>query len=285
VTHDHPPGRVVAVLGRGLVAADQPILRADDLGALRGEGIFETMHVRAGQAWLLDAHLDRMTRSADRLSLPLPDRTQLVELAELALSAWPAAEGALRLSVTRGPEDGGPPTVYATVFAVTAPTRAARRDGISVLTASLGYPVHARTSAPWLLGGAKTVSYAVNMASQRWAQQQGAQDVLWISTDGYALEAPTSTLIWLDGRRLCTVPATSTGILAGITAQWLLSHADELGYEAAEQLVRPAELAGAAGVWLVSSVRGLAEIRILDHVARPACEATAKLAAVLGFPD
>ena len=52
--------RVVALLGVGVVPADTPILRADDLGALRGDGIFETMHVRDGRAWLLDEHLDRM---------------------------------------------------------------------------------------------------------------------------------------------------------------------------------------------------------------------------------
>ena len=53
----------MAVLGRGVVPADTPILRADDLGALRGDGIFETMHVRRGHAWLLDEHLARMARS------------------------------------------------------------------------------------------------------------------------------------------------------------------------------------------------------------------------------
>ena len=52
------------------------------------------------------------------------------------------------------------------------------------------YPPRLRQDAPWLLGGAKTLSYAVNMASQRWAQSIGAQDVLWVSADGFALEAP-----------------------------------------------------------------------------------------------
>jgi len=40
---------VVAVLGRGVVPPDTLVLRADDLGALRGDGIFETMHLRAGR--------------------------------------------------------------------------------------------------------------------------------------------------------------------------------------------------------------------------------------------
>ena len=52
--------RVVVLLGRGAVPADTPVLRGDDLGVIRGDGIFETMHVRDGRAWLLDQHLARI---------------------------------------------------------------------------------------------------------------------------------------------------------------------------------------------------------------------------------
>ena len=60
--------RVVAVLGRGVVPAETLVLRADDLGVLRGDGIFETMHVRGGRVWLLDEHLARMAASASRVA-------------------------------------------------------------------------------------------------------------------------------------------------------------------------------------------------------------------------
>ena len=69
---------VLAVLGPdlapALAPADVPILRADDLGAVRGDGVFETVHVRGGSAWQLDAHLDRMAGSAARMELALPPR-------------------------------------------------------------------------------------------------------------------------------------------------------------------------------------------------------------------
>jgi 4-amino-4-deoxychorismate lyase len=276
---------VVAVLGRGVVPAHTPILRADDLGALRGDGIFETMHIRAGRPWLLDEHLTRMAGSATRLELPLPARSALVELVDQAASAWdPGVEAALRLVCTRGPEGGGPATVFATVAPVADPTRHARREGVAVATASLGFPVAARGAAPWLLGGAKTLSYAVNMASLRWAGAHGADDVLWLSSDGYALEAPTATLVWLAEGTLWTVPPEETGILAGITARWLLDHAGSLGFGAGERLIRPSDLAGAEGVWLVSSVRGVAEVRSLDGVARTPATHTKLLLDLLGFP-
>jgi 4-amino-4-deoxychorismate lyase len=273
------------VLGRGRVPAETPILRADDLGALRGDGIFETMHLRAGRPWLLDEHLDRMARSAARLDLALPPRAALVELVGEAATGWDAGtEGALRLVCTRGPEGGGPVTVFATVAPVPAVARAGRREGVAVVTAPLGLSVAAREAAPWLLGGAKTVSYAMNMASLRWAATQGADDVLWLSSEGYLLEAPTATLVWLAEGTLWTVPATQTGILAGITARWLLDRADSLGFEAGERLVRPTELSSASGVWLVSSVRGAAEVRSLDGVARKPAAETDALLDLLGFP-
>lgn len=268
-----------------MVPADTPILTADDLGVLRGDGIFETMHVRHGQAWLLDAHLARMAGSAVRLGLALPPAPSLEGLVAEALTTWGAdTEGALRLICTRGPETGSGVTVFATVGPVSAGQRRARREGVAVVTASLGVPAGARPTSPWLLGGAKTLSYAVNMASLRWAEQQGAEDVLWLSTDGYALECPTSTLVWLDGGTLWTVPPEQTGILPGTTARWLLDHAAELGFDAGEKLIRPAELVAAQGVWLLSSVRGAAEIRTLDGVVRKPAADTGAILELLGFP-
>src|SRR6266545_3795372 len=163
-------------------------------------------------------------------------------------------------------------------------TRNARRAGVPVVTASLGFPATGRQGAPWLLAGAKTVSYAVNMAALRWAVAHDAGDVLWLSSDGYALEAPTASLVWLAEQTLWTVPPEPTGILAGITARWLLDHADSLGFTAGERMVRLDELAAADGVWLVSSVRGAAEVRAVDGVARKPAADTDALLNLLGFP-
>jgi 4-amino-4-deoxychorismate lyase len=279
--------RVVAILGKGVVPVDTPVLTADDLGVLRGDGIFETMHVRGGRPWLFDQHLGRMARSAARLDLDLPPREELVDLAAQACAEWPATvEGALRLVCTRGPERAGSVTVFATLSPVGSAQLAARQDGIAVATATLGYAAAARTEAPWLLGGVKSLSYAVNMASLRWAAANGMDDVLWVSADGYALEAPTATLVWLAGAELCTVPADTTGILPGTTARWLLDHAGKLGYAAAERMITPAELSEVQGAWLLSSVRGVAPIRTLDGVTlpySPASSQTTGIRALLGY--
>ena len=66
---------VVGVLGRGIVAAEEPVVRADDLGLARGDGCFESCRVltdAAGHSVVerLDAHLYRLQRSLDSLDIP-----------------------------------------------------------------------------------------------------------------------------------------------------------------------------------------------------------------------
>ncbi|MGW0213711.1 aminotransferase class IV [Micromonospora chokoriensis] len=279
------PSTRIAVLGRGLIAADEPVLRGDDLGVLRGDGLFESMHLREGRPWLRDEHLARMTTAAAAVDLDLPPTDTLVDLLDTVCAGWPVqVEAALRLVCTRGSEAGGPPTVYATVTEVPVSSRAARRTGITVAILPLGVPADARTGLDWLPAGIKSTSYAVNSAARRWAHRAGVDDVLWVSSDGYALEGPIANVVWLTGDTLCTVPAATTGILPGTTVAWLLAHAPELGLGAAERMVTPAELHEADGVWFSSSVRGLVELRTLDGVRRDHCPRTPALQALLGFP-
>jgi 4-amino-4-deoxychorismate lyase len=280
--------RVVMVSGTDgvprFVRPEEPLLRADDLGVLRGDGVFETLHVRGGEPFLLTEHLARMARSAARLELPLPAEDRVRDLALAACAGWPAAEeGALRLVCTRGPEDGGEPTLYATVAAVKAAVRTQRHEGIRVVTASLGMTADARGEAPWLLGGVKSLSYAANMAAGRWAAAQGVDDVLFVSADGHVLEGPTSTVVWRDGPALCTVPDT-TGILPGTTAAHLLSRAGSAGLAAELRMAVPEELVAADGVWFCSSVRGIVPVTELDGKALTVDPVTAQLRDLLGYP-
>jgi 4-amino-4-deoxychorismate lyase len=274
----------VAVLGRGLVDPETPILRADDLGVLRGDGVFESLHIRAGKPWLVDEHLARMARSAARMDLALPDEGALRDLVYTACTtADPTIEYALRLVCTRGIDGSDTVTCFATLSPIADTSITPRTTGIAVRTITLGFAAGGRTGNPWLLGGVKSLSYAVNMASQRWAQAQGVDDVLWVSSDGYVLEAPTSTVVWQTGDRLYTVPAETTGILPGTTARYLLDHAADLGFTAGEAMITPAGLASASGVWLLSSIRGIAELRSIDGVPRPASAETARFREFLGF--
>ena len=239
--------RVVLLEGLREVAPTEPVLRADDLGVVRGEAVFETLLVVDGRPCFLDEHLSRMAVSAHRLEIPLPDGFD--ELAHLI--AQGAADAGLRLTMTKGGVG------FAVLFDVAADT-VAQRQGIAVVTLPLGVPSSLRRTAPWLLGGVKSTSYAVNMATSREAHARGADDAIWTSTDGFVLEAPTSTVVaWVDGR--VVTPPVETGILPGTTLR-----ACQRLVEIVPDELSTGALAAADEVALLSSVRGVAPVTSLD---------------------
>ncbi len=251
---------VLALLSGGprLVDPATPVVRADDLGLARGESVFETLRVAGGRPAFLSLHLERLARSAERVAIELPDGW--AELARFAVDAYAAPDGVLRLTCTKG-APGAEPVGFALVTAVPPATVQARQQGVSAVTLQLGVPASLRAAAPWLLGGVKSTSYAVNMASLRAAEDQGAQDAIWISSDGVVLEAPTSTVAWVTGRRLVTPPAEQVGTLPGTTASVALA----LSPVTVETRLGTAdELRQADEVMLLSSVRGVAPVTRLD---------------------
>lgn len=275
--------RRLAVLGTGLVDPDLPLLRADDLGVLRGDGIFETLLVRNGQPWLLDAHLARLAHSAARMDLPVPPAGDWRNLVGTIVAGWPPAnEGILRLVCTRGREETGSPTAYASLATVPTEILRQRRAGAHVLTRSLGLPAQARRDAPWLLGGVKTTSYAVAMAVLRDARRLGADDVIWLSVDGEVLEGPTATVVWAQDSTLYSVPL-DTGILDGTTAAHLMAEAPAHGFAVGIRRTTVADLHGADAVWLLSSVRGVAPVLSIDGRERGDAGLTDRVRTVLGF--
>lgn len=244
---------VLWLLGAPPVQVDPtaPVLRADDLGIARGEAVFETLRVAGGQARFVAAHLERMVRSATRVGFALPSGWEALITA--AVASFPLAEGVLRLTCTK---DGA---AWALLTPVPASTLAQRADGVSAVTLTLGVPAGLRSEAPWLLGGVKSTSYAVNMATLRAAAERGADEAIWLSTDGFVLEGPTSTVVWVTGGQLVTPDPADVGTLPGTT---LAVVAAVVQLEVRRGTAT--ELAAASEVALLSSVRGVAPVVRLD---------------------
>jgi 4-amino-4-deoxychorismate lyase len=250
------------------VPADQPVVTAFDLGLGRGDGVFESVLVTGGGTPYLAPHLARMARSAALLDLPYPGDDVWRALLAALLTDWPAdVDGGCRLYLTRGLGEGVPPTVLALLAPVPAETLRQRTEGISVISLGLGVPADFRATAPWLLGGAKTLSYATNMAAYRHAHARGADDVVLTSLEGRLLEGPTSTVVWATGGVLHT-PPTETGILPGTTQARLFDRAADEGWPTAVTPGSVTELHAADAVWLLSGIRGAATVHTLDGVPR-----------------
>ncbi|MEO6826630.1 MAG: aminodeoxychorismate lyase [Microbacteriaceae bacterium] len=238
-------------------------LRVTDLGAARGDGVFETLGVVTGHPQSVEAHLARLAGSAALLALPEPNLDQWRVAVELAAAVLPTdKQGGLKLVLTRGIESTGTPTGWITA-SIVENEFAERREGIRVVTLERGYPSGLAQRAPWLLAGAKTLSYAVNMAARREAVRRGADDAIFISSDGYVMEAPTATVVVRRGDTFCT-PRTDIGILPGTSQLALFDFYQRAGFRTEEAMIALAELAQSDGVWLVSSVRLAAGVTQID---------------------
>lgn len=257
-----PRPLAVAVLGRGVIDPEMPVIHADDPGLLRGLAAFETLRVYRGRPFALDEHLARLEHSTARMGLELPPRDELAALAREAIEAAGVADCTLRYTVTGGPAGHGP-VALVLVGAIPEGLDEKRSAGIGVITLQLGTDPRARVDAPWLLDGVKSTSYAVNMAARDEALRRGADDAVFLAADGTVLEGPITNVWWRRDQRLFT-PSLDLGILAGVTRAWVMRLADELGYEVEEGWYPRSEMAAAEEAFTSSSVRELMPIVRLD---------------------
>lgn len=277
--------------------ADQPFLLADDLAAVRGDGVFDTLMLHRGTALKRERHLARLQRSAEMLGLARPDTERWEAGIDLAARLWAQAhdgqapDAMLRLVLSRGPEHAageGHETGYITVAAAAPSLPRVRREGIAVQTQARGFSVDLRAEAPWQLLGAKTLSYATNMAALRHASAAGFDDVLFLSSEGEVLEGPRSTLVVeRDGELLS--PPTEIGILAGTTLDALADLAGRKGIPLRRENLLVTDILAADSAWFVSSVTLAARITRLDEHRldgrEPRLDVGALVAEAVGYQD
>jgi 4-amino-4-deoxychorismate lyase len=253
----------VAVRGRGAVDPDEPVLAADDEALLRGRAAFETTRVYDGRPFKLDEHLTRLSGSAERIGLPRVEVEECAELARTALEAAGVPDAVLRLYWTAGREGSGEPTALALVSTIPAHLEELRASGIKLASLPLGLQADLRAFAPWLLGGVKSTSYAVNMAAEAEARRRGADDAVFLASGDVVLEGPVTNVWWRLGRALYT-PALELGILAGVTRATMIAAAAELGYEVREGAFPLSHLASSEEAFTSSSVREVMPVVELD---------------------
>ncbi|MDN5822825.1 MAG: aminodeoxychorismate lyase [Arthrobacter sp.] len=263
-----PAGRLADASAAQLLVTDQ--------GVIRGDGVFESMLYTAGAVRKLDAHLSRLRGSAASCDLDLPGEQSWRAAIATAVARYDQErtadpedpdEAVVKLVATRGPEDQPHGTAWVTVSPAPESGRRQRTEGVAVVLLDRGYDSSLAERAPWLLQGAKTLSYAVNMAALRHAHTLGAEDVIFTSSDGRVLEGPTSTVLLatrVNGVKQLVTPMVETGILPGTTQGAIFAAAEAAGWTLGYGPLEPADLFDADAVWLVSSLRLLAPVTSID---------------------
>ena len=268
---DDPPATPghVWVDGR-ILPADGPHLSVFDRGFQLGDGIFETLRVRGARATELAEHIARLRSSAAGLDIDLPedlDDVLGVGIADLLVANGldgPAGDASVRITVSRGAYRGRgllPPdeTVAATIaiqaWPVVAPPAGHLERGLRLVASAV------RRDPANPLATLKTTSRADYVYARLEARRAGADDALFLTTDGHLSEGTTANIFLVrrgpdDAEELAT-PSLDCAILPGTTRSWLLVWAARAGLRPVEGRLSQADLASADEAFLSSSVAGV----------------------------
>ena len=238
------------------VPAREATVPALDTGALYGDGLFETLRTYGGRPAFLDAHLERLARSAAELEIEVPARAELERAVTAAIAALGAPEAYVRLSVTRGTASA--PGLRAAAAAepaapavLVAPLPAG--DGDTPATAVLLDP---RLSPPAPLHKSLSWQHAV-----RATRAAGGHEGLYVDADDQVTEGITTNVFAILGDVLQTPPADRC--LPGVTRAVVLGLAERAGLEPREAPLGADVLRGADEVVLTGS---LAEVRAVTAI-------------------
>ncbi len=225
--------------GRIGPVAEATVSITDD-GFLRGDGAFEMLKLYAGRPFGFTDHFDRLDRSAAGIFLEY-DRPAFEREVNALIDASGKRDAALRLVLTRGGRRIG----------IVEPLPEFRH-GLSM--SSVRYQTNI------VLTHLKTLSYGGNMRATRLAQRDGADEALLVEPDGTVLEAPTSTLFWVDAEGHLHTPELDTGVLASITRERIM----RLVPVTEDEHSKIGDVLGAAELFLASSLREVQGVSSLD---------------------
>lgn len=209
-----------------------------DRVVLRGDGFFEAMSVVDGKVPVsLDLHLERLATSAAMLDMPQPDAEAFKEACKEVILRYDGGhdDPMLRIIVSRGLDSS---TGVGREFGAGIPSVWFYLDGVgarhstksaTLVSLSSGHDSEAAASAPWLLLGAKSLSYASNMAAEREARRRSADDAVFVTTDGFVLESPHASVVARIGDTFIT-PDPSIGVLHGTTQQEFFAYLRRNGF-------------------------------------------------------
>jgi branched-chain amino acid aminotransferase len=240
-----------------------------DHGFLYGEGIYETLRTYHRLPFLYDRHLRRLRQSAALMALPVPfdDAALLADLRKTMAAHAGLDEAYIRVLLTRGigelsyNHSATPaPSVIIIIKPFVPPPDRTFTDGIrlSLVTVRRNHP---QALNPMI----KSNNLLNNALAMQEALKTGADEALMRNHAGDLVECSQSNIFLVKDGAVVT-PPLSGGLLPGITREFVLELADEMGIPAREERLTPDDLRTAPEAFITGTTREVTPVVRVDDL-------------------
>jgi branched-chain amino acid aminotransferase len=245
----HRALRTVTTINGRRVPKTQARVSVFDNALLYADGIFETFLAIEDQVVFLQEHLDRLYKGAEvvKLTLPVASKT-LAGWMVKTIKAHPDRIKKLRLTITSGESarwvgKPGKPQVILSASPHEIPV-----EPFHLLVSDL--LVDHRS----VFRSIKTISYGLNAAAFKGARMEGYDDALLLNTLGNVAEITSANIFWVK-RGIIYTPSLTSSCLGGVTRQFAINQARQLGYRLVETEKKLSTLLSADEIFLSSSLK------------------------------
>lgn len=255
-------------LNNRLVSDKRALISVFDHGFLYGDGIYETLRVYNGIAFMIDEHIERLYRSASLISLKMRINHEMVKDAIYkTIRANRLSDAVVRISISRGkgpigldPELCPEPTFVIIAYSFKGHPTVNYQRGVKVAI------VKTRRNFKGALNPMiKSLNFLNNILARIEAKEKGVYEAIMLNYKGYIAEGTISNIFFVKDDTLCT-PSIDVGILDGITRGLIIEIARQKGIKVKEGRFRQQDIYDADEVFISSTTMELMPVNKVDNV-------------------
>jgi len=256
---------VLAFVNGKLIPEERATVSIRDHGFLYGDGVYETLRVYSGRAFLVREHLKRLAHSMRGIGLKPPmSLEKIAQAIDRVVRANRAEEAVVRLTLSRGPGPYafdpfpcGPPNLVISVRPFEPYPISFYQRGIVAAVVSVR-----RNSPRSLPPHVKSTSCLNGILAKVESKRLGAQEGIMLTLEDNLAEGTVSNVFVVKKGAIMT-PALEGHLLAGVTREWVCRLARRAGYRVLERKIPLGLLASADEVFLTNTTMEIMPVRRL----------------------
>ncbi|MEW9672704.1 aminotransferase class IV [Ammoniphilus sp. 3BR4] len=250
-------------LNGSILTEKEAVISVFDHGFLYGFGLFETLRSYKGRLFLWEEHYHRLKSAAHEFQIQMnKSLPQLQNDIYQTMEANGLQDAYIRITLSGGPEGLG---LHGEEHQEPTWLIMAKPLGVQPETKKL-VSLNLRRSTPEGFRRAKSLSFANNMLAKKELAGRGlgSSEGLFFNEKGHIVEGTVSNIFFVKDDILYT-PHEDTGLLSGVTRNFILRLCLEKGIPYKEGFYTLSELQEAEEIFVSNSVQEIIPVEELNH--------------------